>query len=124
MNIEVVEKAAFACFSMPLEDSYKRLLFIKIAQIVADSPKISANRCYAELNVGLSVDRSVFDSAICALETPFKFLKIDRYKRQNGQGSFREIQHLTLGSGEPWRVWLQHTEQRHPELFVWITEPV
>lgn len=121
MNIDVIEKAAFACFSVPLEDNYKRLLFIKIAQIVADNPKISANKCFAELSASLKVDRSVFDSAICALETPFKFLRVDRYKRPAGTG-FREIQHLTFGTGESWRVWLEHTQQRHPELFVWITE--
>lgn len=121
MEIDLIEKAAFACFSQKVEDSFKRLLFIKIAKIVQENPKISTNRCFAELSSTFRVERVVFDCAVSALETPFKFLRINRYHRPAEKG-VREIQHLSLGEGEPWQRWLDAVLKQYPELLVWINE--
>lgn len=124
VSIDLLERAAFACFSAKLEDSYKRLLFVKIASVLKQHPNISANRCYAQVSRNFQVDRAVFDSAVCALETPFKFIRVDSYTRKavNGSQNPRQVSHLTVIDGQPWKGWLAHVTVNYPELLVWLSE--
>lgn len=121
MSIEMLERAAFACFSTKVEDTYKRLMFVKIASILRTQPNVTANKCFALLTRTFQVDRAVFDSALSALETPFKFVRIDRYRRGEGQAQ-RQVTHLTVIEGEPWSAWLEYVTVNYPELLVWLSE--
>jgi hypothetical protein len=111
----ILEKAAFACFSNKLEDSFKRLLFLTIDKTVSDNPNITANKAYFAVAKDMAVNREDFNAAVLAMKTPFKRLAINQYVR-----SGQEFMHLNPTESNSWNDWVQTITENYPELSIWV----
>lgn len=127
----ILEKAAFACFSGVTEDSFKRLLFLNISKVVKENPNITTNRAFGLVNSRIIVSRPDFEAAVLAMETPFKRLKINKYKRRDSVASDlnpvnknpRQVVHLNVVEDcEPWQIWVKAITEKYPELSIWVEE--
>lgn len=127
----ILEKAAFACFSGVTEDSFKRLLFLHISKVVKENQNITTNRAFGIVSDRIVVNRPDFEAAVRALETPFKRLKINKYKRRSVSASdvnqtsnnTRQVVHLNVVEDcAPWNVWVKAVTEKYPELSIWVDE--
>lgn len=126
-----LEKAAFACFSNVTEDSFKRLLFLHISKVVKEQPNTTTNRAYVAVSDRIVVSRNDFEAAVRAMETPFKRLKINKYKRRSQSASDlnplnanpKMVVHLNISECcEPWNIWVKAVTEKYPELSIWVDE--
>lgn len=125
-DIWTLERAAFACFRTKLEDSYKRLLFMRISNAVTLNPNVTANKCFHMLKDSIPVEREDFDAAIRALEVPFGRLKIDSYTKRSSKHHKEQptaapfkVLHLNASDSDQWNNWLNAVLEKYPELSVW-----
>lgn len=126
-DIWTTERAAFACFRTKLEDSYKRLLFIRIIDTLAENPNMSANHCYSTLRNSIPLLREDFDAAVCALIRPFGRLNQFSYTRTPQKNKSdaphskapARVQHLHITESKLWDEWLSAVLEKYPELSVW-----
>lgn len=119
MNLDActLEKAAFACFSNKLEDSFKRLLFLNINKVVSESPNITDNQAFGLVSEVMAVERLDFDAAVRAMKTPFQRISINRYKRKREQCY---VQHLNPTDSAGWNEWVRTITENYPELSIWV----
>lgn len=119
VNFDILEKAAFACFSNKLEDIFKRLLLISISKLVQTNPNITVNQAYIQLSDKIKVERTDFDSAVMALEHPLEALKANKYKRPDRKVP---VIHLNYTGSNTWTGYENSVMEKHPELKLWISE--
>lgn len=110
-----LEKAAFACFSNKLEDSFKRLLFLNIDKQVSENPNCTANQCYHKVLDSLFVERVDFDAAVRAMKIPFQRLAINQFRRHG-----KVHTHLIPETSENWNAWVRTVTENYPELSIWV----
>lgn len=114
-DIALLERAAFACFDRPIEDSYKRLLFVVLDHVVvSEGGRVSKNHAFTLMKQRIHVERGDFEIAVRVMLTPFKRCSIHKHTRQG-----KEIVHIHTEESEVWNAWIARVRSEYPELMIW-----
>lgn len=114
-DIALLERAAFACFDRPIEDNYKRLLFIILDHVVvSENGRVSKNHAFTLMKQKIHVERHDFEIAVRVMLTPFKRCTLHKHVREG-----REIIHIKAEESEVWNAWIAKVRSDFPELMIW-----
>ena len=120
MNNELVEKAAIACFPGEVKDSYVRMMLMVVLPVIKQNQKLTVNKLFSIVrNIVPITEAKELLPVVMALDTPFKCVTINSYRRySNREGS--TITDITYVGSDVWDNWVAYVIKQYPEMSIWL----
>lgn len=121
MSPEIVERAAFACFSTAMTDDYKRTLFVVVADVLEEVGQLSINKLFDQVRRKLPISYDELTAVVASLATPFNCVKTNQYYRsvERNSGERKMIVNVAYTSSPIWDCWIKYALETYPELQHW-----
>lgn len=116
----LAEKAALTCFPSDVKESYVRMMLLVVLPVIERNKKMSINKLFSVVrNLVPVTDVKELLPVVMALDTPFKCVTVNSYRRTNDRTG-RPITEVTFTGSDVWDSWVESTLSAYPEMRIWL----